>query len=102
KPGMAGTYAVALAEAAPRENGEALKHAAVEVRHKAQIVAIDVRSVLALIREPDLELARQVRLAIERIVFLLQAGGGLAIEPDLDIRPRARLEFTRKLPHVSL
>ena len=72
------------------------------MRHETQVVAIDVGSVLALIREANLELAWQVSLSVQRVLFSLEARCAFAIEPDLEIRLCTRLEFARKFHYVLL
>src|SRR5262249_44901749 len=101
QPRMASAYAVALPQAATRQQCEAFEHAVVEMRHETQVVAIDVGCVLALIREANLELAWQVSLSVQWVLFSLEARGKFAIKPDLEIRLCTRLEFARKFHYVS-
>src|SRR5262249_54316033 len=102
KTRMAGTHTVALSKAAACEQREAGEHAAVEVRDEAQVVTVDIGGVLAFVSKSDLELARQVSIAVKRLNFLLEAGCPLTVQPDFEIGLGARFEFACKLHHVRL
>src|SRR5262245_58113088 len=68
---MGGTHAVALPKASPSEHCETGERTAIEVGHEAQVVAVNIDCVLALVSEADFELAWQVRVPIQGIVLLV-------------------------------
>ena len=90
-PGVGG------AEPATDQHREPVGSVGAGDRDEAEVVAEDVGAAIAGPRQADLELAREVRGAVERFQVggRLRLGGrqgGLAVDPDLVIRPRAGAE----------
>ena len=59
---------------------------------KPAIVNVDVGGIVALDGEAELELARQVGVAVERLGFALQRGRRRAVQPDFGVGPGVRLK----------
>src|SRR3712207_7232960 len=71
---------------------------------QAQVLPVDVDAVVPRQRQAGLELARQVHLAVQRLAVVrrqLAVGDGLAVEPDLVVRPGAGGQVGRSEEHTS-
>ena len=89
---------VALAEAAADEHDVAGDAVACD-GHEADVVGVDVDAVVAGEGEPDLELAGQVGLAVERLDLGHLGGDRLvAVDPQLVVGGALRLEAGRQRP----
>ncbi len=93
-------FRLVVRHAEPAAEGEiiALEHAVLEPRDDRKIVGQNVDRIVLRHGEPDLELARQIGGAVERV--LLDTGNLLAIEPDLVIGARRRQQVPRQAARI--
>ena len=80
------------AHAAAGEDVEADELAVFGMGEQAEVLGVDIDAVVVRQSQTDLELPRQVDLAVDRLLFVSGCLGRLAIEPDLVV---ARLRGAR-------